>query len=172
MNFPSLIIRESVDLVISSFQRRGRGRRTVNADRQSSEDGRIQSSRSSERGAAPEGRGIWRALRPRNSLCPMGCWHNRAWSPSKTSGYRLTILGEPPSAAPHAGWCGGRGRKSPAYPIRRGSLWRTAVHSAQREERKADIESERSCRWADCHRYTQKWPGFGRHLRVHCARCS
>ena len=26
---------------------------------------------------------------------------------------------EPPSADPHARWCGGRGRKTPGYPIRR-----------------------------------------------------
>ncbi len=24
---------------------------------------------------------------------------------------------EPPGADPHAGWCGGRGRKTPGYPI-------------------------------------------------------
>jgi len=28
-------------------------------------------------------------------------------------------LREPPGADPHAGWCGGRGRKTPGYPIGR-----------------------------------------------------
>ena len=30
---------------------------------------------------------------------------------------RLVTLWEPPGADPHARWCGGRGRKTPGYPI-------------------------------------------------------
>ena len=30
---------------------------------------------------------------------------------------RSVCLWEPPGADPHAGWCGGRGRKTPGYPI-------------------------------------------------------
>jgi hypothetical protein len=65
----------------------------------------------------------------------MGGWHNRAWSPSRTSGSRLTIRGEPPSADPHAGWCGGRGRKSPAYPIGRTTGTLRYLHAASPRQR-------------------------------------
>jgi hypothetical protein len=43
---------------------------------------------------------------PRSSPCPTDGWHNRVLSPSRTFGSRLLIRGEPPSADPHAGWCG------------------------------------------------------------------
>src|SRR4030042_3152742 len=39
---------------------------------------------------------------------------------------RSACLWEPPGADPHAGWCGGRGRKTPGYPITPGTgvnLW-------------------------------------------------
>ena len=42
---------------------------------------------------------------------------------SKSCGFTFTTrlrpgnLCEPPGADPHAGWCGGRGRKTPGYPI-------------------------------------------------------
>jgi len=35
-----------------------------------------------------------------------------------TDRLRPVTLWEPPGADPHARWCGGRGRKTPAYPIR------------------------------------------------------
>jgi len=39
---------------------------------------------------------------------------------------RVDLFWEPPCADPHAGWCGGWGRKSPGYPITPGMgviLW-------------------------------------------------
>ena len=36
---------------------------------------------------------------------------------SLTARLRLGRLWEPPGADPHAGWCGGWGRKTPGYPI-------------------------------------------------------
>ena len=36
---------------------------------------------------------------------------------SLTARLRLGRLWEPPGADPHAGWCGGWGRKSPGHPL-------------------------------------------------------
>ena len=37
--------------------------------------------------------------------------------PYETVGLHFTMVDEPPCAEPHAGWCGGWGRKTPGYPI-------------------------------------------------------
>ena len=47
----------------------------------------------------------------------------RVWS--LTARLRLGRLWEPPGADPHAGWCGGWGRKSPGYPLSQGSARRS-----------------------------------------------
>ena len=41
---------------------------------------------------------------------------------------RLLRDEEPPGADPHAGWCGGRGRETPAYPISKIILSSAVAH--------------------------------------------
>ena len=46
---------------------------------------------------------------------------------------------EPPCADPHAGWCGERGWKTPAYPIRH-----NATHVSQTEISKQETHNPRA----------------------------
>ena len=50
-------------------------------------------------------------------------WAERVENPNHSDPFGLTRLSrashlvEPPTADPHGGWCGGRGRETPGYPI-------------------------------------------------------
>jgi hypothetical protein len=61
--------------------------------------------------------------------CPIPvfpCGLSKNCSGALNARLRLGMLWEPPGADPHAGWCGGWGRKSPGYPLTPGmgvNLW-------------------------------------------------
>ena len=69
---------------------------------------------------------------------------------SKSYGVRFTtrpVLGqpgnswEPPSADPHARWCGGRGLKTPGYPI---SLFYFGIYTTEKTE-VTEMATSRHC---------------------------
>src|ERR1044071_8363407 len=113
-------------------------------------------------------RGISPAPTPRSSRCPKSGWGNRGWFPLKAPWGRWVIRGEPPGADPHAGWCGGRVRESPAYPIRRQPSLLLALHD--------NIRGLKRSRMRETHPHSDRpellrpWTKCGNHGAVRLAR--